>query len=73
MSGWLPQMLEEIKRRLVEDGYNPEDVDQAVLSLKKEAYWSALRRQILTCRRCPLAWIPGQQTTGTLRVMCSAL
>ncbi|MGI6552042.1 MAG: uracil-DNA glycosylase [Bacillota bacterium] len=46
-------MLEEIKRRLVEDGYNPEDVDQAVLSLKKEAYWSALRRQILTCRRCP--------------------
>jgi len=54
MSGWLPQMLEEIKRRLIEDGYNPGDVEQAALSLKKEAYWSALRRQVLTCRRCPL-------------------
>lgn len=52
MSGWFPELLKSMESRMVADGYQTEEVQQALNSIKKEAYWSALLREILACRSC---------------------
>lgn len=61
MSGWLPELLRSMENRMVADGYRREDVQQALNSIKKEAYWSALLREVLSCKSCPF----GQDTQAS--------
>lgn len=49
----MPELLETMEKRMLADGYRSPDVQGALKSIKKEAYWSALYRQILACQKCP--------------------
>lgn len=68
MSGWLPELLKTMESKMLADGYQHPDVQEALNSIKKEAYWSALLREVLACKRCPFgqdAQASTQRVPGT--------